>query len=202
MKHVLVFLVVVALGACGAPSPAAAPPASPPARADVELGRSLYLLDDLFVDQNGQTQHLDVHRGRPVLLAMFFASCPTVCPVLIGEMQRVLGKVDPALRDRARIVLVSLDPERDAPPQLQAVIERHRLDPQRATLMTGDHDGTRDVAALLGISYRKDEGTISHSSAIALLDEHGVVVTSAEPASAQMDDLVAKLRELTVRAPP
>jgi len=42
-------------------------------------GDSLYGLDLALSDQRGATTRLDLWRGRPTVIAMFYASCPSAC---------------------------------------------------------------------------------------------------------------------------
>ncbi len=57
-------------------------------------------------------------RGHPVLIAMFNATCPDACPLLIADLQRIEGELPSRIKADLRIVLVSLDPERDTPDAL------------------------------------------------------------------------------------
>jgi len=135
---------------------------------------SVYLLDATFVDQHGDKAKLDVFRGQPVIFAMFYASCPSVCPRLISDIKRMLADMPEAQRKQTRVVLVSLDPERDTPAVLASVIQARGLDDTRTRLLVGSARDTRRVAALLGVKYRDDgKGAIDHSSRIVVLDAVG-----------------------------
>jgi protein SCO1 len=52
--------------------------------------------------------------GRVTLLFFGYTSCPDICPVHLANIAAVLKRLDPAERDRIRVVFVSTDPERDS----------------------------------------------------------------------------------------
>jgi protein SCO1/2 len=158
---------------------------------------SLYVLDVTFIDQHGTKRGLDVHEGRPVLLAMFYATCPSACPRLIADVLRVLAKLSDDERREVRVVLVSLDPERDTPAVLTAVIHARGLDAERTTLMTAAAADTRALAALLGVKYRDDgRGAIDHSSRIVVLDRQGRIVGRRDGLGGGGDDVSGQLKRL------
>ena len=41
---------------------------------------SIYHLDVTMTDQQGTAVSLDAFRGHPVVISMFYATCPNVCP--------------------------------------------------------------------------------------------------------------------------
>lgn len=140
-------------------------------------GDSVYALSASLVDQRGRTVGLDLFRGHPVLISMFYASCPDACPLLIADLQRMERELSPRIKADLRIVLVSLDPERDTPDPLQALARARQVDESRWRLLRAPEDTVRDIAALLGVKYRRlPDGSFNHSSVITLLDPDGAIV--------------------------
>lgn len=140
-------------------------------------GDSLYQLDLPLTDQSGKAVSLDLYAGGPVLVTMFYGSCPHVCPMLIATVQRYEGELPEAGRKRLRVLMVSLDPDRDTPAKLTEVAQRHRVDLARWTLARAGADDVRRLAAALGIQYRKlPDGEFSHATVITLLDPQGRIV--------------------------
>ena len=138
---------------------------------------SLYRLAPPLVDQAGKAATLDLHAGHPVLVTMFYGSCPHVCPMLISTIQRFELELPEANRGRLRVLMVSLDPQRDTPAKLTEVAQRHRVDPARWTLARADAKDVRRLAAALNIQYRQlPDGEFSHSTVITLLDRQGRIV--------------------------
>jgi protein SCO1 len=137
-------------------------------------GDSLYKLEVPLTDQAGRAVTLDVHRGKPVLVTMFYGSCPHVCPILISTMQRLERELPEAQRGRLRVLMVSLDPERDTPAKLTEVAGRHGVDLKRWTLARAGEADVRRLAAALGIQYRQlPDGEFNHATVITLLDPDG-----------------------------
>jgi len=140
---------------------------------------SVYQLSLNFTTQSGAHAGLDLQRGHPVLISMFYGSCPAACPMLITGIKVYEGHLDEASRARLRVLLVSFDAARDTPDRLQALARLHRVDPARwAFASAGDNDA-RKLAALLGIRYRRQpDGNFDHSLLITLLDAEGRVLAS------------------------
>ena len=167
------------------PGPAAAPPRS----------QSVYEVYAGFVDQQGQPVGLDLFRGHPVLISMFFASCPDACPLLIADIQRIEMELPPKIRADLRVVLISLDPERDTPDALQALARARGVDESRWRLLRAPDDSVREIAAVLGLKYRRlPDGNFNHSSVITLLDRSGVVQTRVEGIGQPHADLFKRLK--------
>lgn len=136
---------------------------------------SVYRLAMKLVDQDGRDVTLDAHRGGPVVMAMFYASCTSACPLLIAQLKAADAQLTPAERTRTRFVLVSLDPERDTPQALSELARRHALDLERWSLERAGEADVRRLAAVLGVKYRKlPNGDYNHSSVITVLDREGV----------------------------
>jgi protein SCO1/2 len=133
-------------------------------------------------DADGVVRGLDDLRGHPVLASMFYASCTTVCPLLINDLTQVAAAAPSDVRDELRILLVSFDPARDTPAVLADVPRRHGLDPRRWRIAVAPDEATaRAMAAVLGIRYRAAaEGTIDHTTAVTVLDRQGAVRGRAE----------------------
>jgi protein SCO1/2 len=91
---------------------------------------------------------------------------------------------------------VSIDPEHDTPEALRALARARGLDPSRWRLLGAPDDTVREVAAVLGIRYRRlADGSFNHSSVITLLDRAGVIQARVEglgqPADALKESLGA-----------
>lgn len=155
------------------PAPAGTSPASP---ADDPLaGESIFALDLSLVDQQGRTLTLADLGGQPLVAAMVYTSCTSVCIMVTEEMKAIEKQL--AGRDRGvRYVLFSLDPGRDTPAAMRQFAADHRLDTTRWSLYATSDDGVRDLAAVLGVKYRQeDNGEIAHSAMIFVIDRQGVV---------------------------
>ncbi|MBZ4421612.1 SCO family protein [Myxococcus sp. RHSTA-1-4] len=198
-KHILAVLLALATPSAAEPPPrarAAKAESAGTARALPEL--SLYQLKTDFTDQDGQAVRLEDFRGQPVLLSMFYGTCPLACPLLFARLKRIAAGMTPEARARVRIVLVSLDPARDTPEAMTRLVRTHGVDPERWRLLRTDEAGVRDVAAVLGIRYRTvPGGGMNHESVITLLDAEGVIDTRLAGPDAPLEGLQERLTALT-----
>jgi protein SCO1/2 len=163
-----------------------------------QRGLSLYQLDVSFVDQDGQAARLDVFRGQPVLVSMFYGNCPYACPLLFSRLKRLEAALTPEARAQLRVVLVSLDPEHDTPASLQQLARAHGLDTTRWRLLRTEEASVREVAAVLGIKYRPlRDGQMNHSTVITLLDRQGAIDMRVDGADRDTAELVARMNALS-----
>jgi len=164
----------------------AASVAPPPA------GDSLLAIPGRFTDAEGRARRLAEFRGAPFLASLIYTRCPTVCPRVVAELQRV--ERSPAGAG-TRFVLFSLDPEYDTPEVMRAFAEAHALDPARWTLLAPGPEALPALGRALGVARADDPGGgIAHSAVIAVVDRDGRVRqrhVGLEPAT---EVLLAELR--------
>ncbi|HVO76064.1 MAG TPA: SCO family protein [Ignavibacteriaceae bacterium] len=138
---------------------------------------SIYQLNSVWTDQQGEKFSLSLLKGKPVVLTMFFASCTYACPVLVNDMKRIESEIPKRDLPSYRFVLISIDPERDTPQKLARYAEVKNLDTKRWTLLTGNPDDIMELAALIGFKYKKNSnGDFSHSNLITFLDSNGEII--------------------------
>jgi protein SCO1/2 len=114
-------------------------------------------------------------KGAPFVVALIYTSCQAVCPLILSDMLEIERRLSPAAQ-RTRFVAISLDPKRDTPGTLLAYAKQRKLDLSRWTLLTGDEDDVREIAAVLGMRYRQVAGgDFVHSSLITVVDGEGVI---------------------------
>lgn len=157
---------------------------------------SLYHLSSKWTDQTGRTVSLPALRGGPVVVAMAYTRCKDMCPAIIADMLWIERKAaDKALQ--ARFAFFSLDSLNDKPPALRAYAASHGLDPARWSLYHGDDDAVRELAAALGVRYRRTaNGEFDHSSVITLLDAEGRIAFQQQGVKADSAELVERLEKL------
>lgn len=154
----------------------ASPPVAQAPRTATLLSGADALSDFALLDHTGVPVGPEVFSGQWDLVFFGFTHCPDICPTTM----QVLSQSRKALADRGfaplpRIVLVSVDPERDTPEVLAnyvAYFGEHNLG------ITGDLEQTRQLTDALGIffakSYREDGSyTVDHSSAVLLFNPEG-----------------------------
>lgn len=149
---------------------------APPAHADELPGNSLHHLDVELLDQNGETTKLASYRGRPFLVTMVYASCPSACPMLITDMRRIEKALAEAVRKDLSVLVVSFDPEADTPAALMELAKKQKVDLGRWKLAAAPAEQAAELAAVLGVKYRRaGGGHWIHSSIISVVDGDGVI---------------------------
>jgi protein SCO1/2 len=192
MKSLLSALTLLILSACHDPSATTTTTgASAVAHEATEAPSApIYPLRLSLRDQHDATLSLDAYRGHPVIISMFYGSCPSACPLIVAHVKQLEAKLPPAVREQTRVLLVSFDPDRDTPAALRAMAERHHaLDP-RWTFAVGSDDDVRQLANVLGVVYRKEStGSISHNSVIGVLDGEGRITARIDEPNADLTPL-------------
>jgi protein SCO1 len=151
---------------------ASAPPPAPGTPTD----HSVYNLESAWYDQHGAARPLGSLAGRVQVVAMVYTHCAHTCPRILMDMKRLEGELGTEAAERVGFVLVSIDPERDTPERLRHFAESVRLDPARWTLLSAPDDSVLELAAVLGVRYRRDgETEFSHSNVITVLDADGEI---------------------------
>ncbi|HKU89446.1 MAG TPA: SCO family protein [Steroidobacteraceae bacterium] len=164
--------------------------------ADGDPPQSLYHLDATLIDQSGQRQGLDVWRGHPVLVTMFYGSCQATCPMIIDTLRATERAVSADQRAGLRVLMISFDPQRDTPAALRAIAEERRIDGTRWTLAHADASTVRTIAALLNIQYRQlPSGEFNHSTVISLLSPVGEIEATTSALGHADSGLIAQLRK-------
>jgi protein SCO1/2 len=162
--------------------------------------QSIYHLNAALTNQSGRQHGLDVYRGQPVLVTMFYGTCPAVCPLLIESVRSVEGAMDAAGKRQLRVLMISIDPERDTPEALAKIADQRKIDLSRWTLARADAPAVRKIAAVLGIQYRQlPNGEFNHASVITLLDRNGAIVMQSSKLGALDAELIEALRRMTPR---
>jgi protein SCO1/2 len=107
---------------------------------------------------------------------MVYTSCAQACPAIVAEMKRVEASLG---ADAARVgfVLASMDPARDTPEKLAEFAGRAGLDPARWSLLGAEDGDVLELAAVLGVQYRRlPDGEFTHSNMLTVLDANGEIV--------------------------
>jgi protein SCO1/2 len=159
-------------------------------------GASIYHLDASWTDHRGETLDLEELRGGPVIVTMIYASCETACPLLIRDAIRLYDALPAEARAATSVLVVSFDPERDAPGRLADYVAANDLERPSWRFAVGEAHDTRALAGLLGVRYRPaGNGMFSHSNLITVLGPDGVVLQQIEglgrPLEPAIDAIVA-----------
>ena len=157
---------------------------------------SLYQVDSTWTNDRHSNLKLESLRGHPQVVTLFFASCEYACPILVHDMKRIEAALPPNLRTNVGFLLVSFDSERDTPQVLTNYRTNHAL-AGNWTLLRGEADDVLELAAILGVKFKKDSrGQFAHSNVITVLDKNGNIVQQQTGLNSRIDDVVTTLTRL------
>ncbi len=150
-----------------------------------------------LVDQDGQAFDTRDLRDRWHLLFLGFTACPDVCPTTLSDLRRLLGRLQPEVRERVQVVLVSVDPARDTPERLKQYLAYYRSGFKG---LTGELSELTKLSKALGLPFvpaNQTDGdySVSHSGNIALVAPDGSLRGHIR-APLKLDGLVDALPEL------
>lgn len=158
------------------------------------------LADFTLTDQDGRARAFSSLRGEPVLVFFGFTHCPSICPTTLARLKSVHQARGGALKD-ARIVLISVDGDRDTPQRLKSY-----LAPLSADFigLTGDPKETSQIAARFAAVFFKEPAAkdgsynVMHSTQVFAVDKAGRL--RATFADASIDDM-ATITQLLLDEP-
>ena len=154
----------------------AAPVEEAKPRAATLLQGANALPDFELVDHTGSPAGPDVFAGQWDLVFFGFTHCPDICPLTLQVLAAAREQLSQdGFAPLPRIVLVSVDPERDTPDLLAQYVTYFD---DSSLGLTGDIDELRKLTDALGVYFDKSmqpDGnyTVDHSSAVLLFDIDG-----------------------------
>ena len=160
--------------------------------------------DTTLIDQAGAALSLADWRGSAVAVTFIYVRCPLpqFCPLLdrrFAEVQRLIAQ-DATLRDRARLLSVSFDPDADTPARLQAHAEKLHADPAIWRFATAPRDVVDKFAATFGVSViREADSTITHNMRTVVIGPDGRVVSVYEGSDWTAARIADDLRRAALR---
>ncbi|MFQ5684148.1 MAG: SCO family protein [Candidatus Binatia bacterium] len=153
--------------------------------------------DFILTDQTGKLFKFKKLRGKVVLLAFVYTSCPDVCPLVTAGMRLLQKKLGEAERHSVFLVSVTTDPEVDSPKVLRSYAERYQVDFSNWSLLTGDPQSLTRVWKNFGVkTQRKARGLVNHTSLTALVDGKGTMRFAYHGASPDYKTILRDMRRL------
>ncbi len=137
-------------------------------------------------------------RGNVLLVYFGYVNCPDVCPMSMAAGAAALNALTPEERARTKMIMVSVDPERDTPAALKTYVAYFH--PQMLGAV-GSAAETAAVAKQFGAGYvrqptRPDGGyAVDHSSQTYLVDPEGQLVEML-PLGTPPEKVAAAVRKL------
>ena len=128
-----------------------------------------------LLDQNNQAFDSSGFEEHWNLVFFGFTHCPDICPItlqVLANAQRILA--DEGHDELPRIVLVSVDPERDTPEIISAYVSHFGQD---TVGVTGELEEIRKLTDGLGVFFEKsgdgEDYSVDHSSVVIVVNPDG-----------------------------
>lgn len=172
----------------------AAAPAHVPIASERSLGDTIAGL----VDQNGRPFAARSIQGKVVLVNFIFTGCGATCPTQTAQLAQFERSLPRPVRDRIRIVSISVDPRNDTPQVLRRYARTFGVDGARWQFLTGPLPEimkiTRSFSAL-----RPDQASDAsfHTSELRVFDTQSRMVQRYSGAPLAERQLRADLMTLT-----
>jgi len=97
-----------------------------------------------LINQNGDTVTEAIIKDKIVIADFFFTSCPSICPKMSNQLQRIQTKfID---NDKVIILSHTVWPERDSVPVLNDYASQYGAVPQKWQFLTGNKVHLYDLA--------------------------------------------------------
>jgi len=127
-------------------------------------------------DTAGKTVKLSDYRGRAVLLAFIFTTCPSVCPLISKQMEYLQTQLKSGglFGRRAAMLSVTIDPETDTAPVLAAYAKQYSADPAGWRFLRESEEKTRPILKAYDEWTKKlPKGELDHPARVYLIDPNG-----------------------------
>ena len=127
-------------------------------------------------DPKGNPVRLADYRGRVVLLAFVFTTCPGVCPLITRQMSALQAGLKEAgvFGRQANLLSVTVDPETDTSKVLAEYAQKFGADPAGWRFLRETPAKTRPVLKAYDEWTKKlSKGELDHPARVYLIDRNG-----------------------------
>ncbi|SHF80064.1 protein SCO1/2 [Fodinibius roseus] len=173
------------------------------AHADMQMdageptGESIYNVSSTWQNRRGESVTLNSLGGKVQVVAMVYTHCEHACPRILADMQRIRDGLPEKALSATNFTIISIDPERDTPGRLTDFARENNLSDDQWTLLNGDEGDILEIAALLGVKYKRISDTdFTHSNMITVLNKEGEVAYQRRQLTDQQDKIIDVIHDL------
>lgn len=116
--------------------------------------------------------------GKIWVADFFFTTCPTICPTMTKNMQK-LNAATKDLHDELQFISISINPQHDTPSILKRYREHYKATASNWQFFTGKEAETHQLGIenfqIFAGRDEESEGGYAHSGAFTLVDKEGYV---------------------------
>jgi protein SCO1/2 len=141
----------------------------------VLLPQSRSLPELSLINQDGQAVAIGQLKDQWSLLFFGYTFCPDICPATLAQLRQLQGQLPPETLAKLRIVLVTVDPNRDTPEQLKKYLDYFDAG---FIGLTGEQATIQKLANGVSIPFipadtSKENYTVDHSGNLVLIGPDG-----------------------------
>ena len=131
-----------------------------------------------FINQDGKTISNEHFEDKVYVVEFFFATCPTICPLMNAEMVTIQNEF--MGNPNFGVASFSITPEIDTPSQLKMYAQKNGINHKNWHLLTGKSEETVYNLSNKGFKLFAGKGEVSHggfehSGLFALVDKDGYI---------------------------
>lgn len=157
-------------------------------------GTSIYQLGSTWKNQKGDNIKLTDLKGKAQLVVLAYTRCDTACPLVIEDLKSLASAIDSKQSEKVAVSIFSLDSLRETPESLAAFSTKRKL-PSHWALFTSDANAVSELAAVLGIRYKRlSNGDFIHSNVIYFLNKSGEIVAQKEGLKTPGAEFIKEIR--------
>jgi protein SCO1/2 len=151
----------------------------------VEPAAGTEVPDFSLINQDGKKISLKQYRDRALLLTFIYTRCPLpdYCPLMSQNFSQISQELQkkPGLKDRVRLLSISVDPDYDKPKVLREYGAKYvGSDSPQAfkqwEFASGSPEQVKNIAQFFGLNYWPEKDQIIHGLRTAIISPDGKVV--------------------------
>ena len=119
-----------------------------------------------LLDQDGKVFTEEDLLGKPTAVFFGFTFCPDVCPMTLSNLTDLIEESGVDIR----VIMITIDPDNDTSNVLGKYLSYYN---EAYVGLTGSEIELESAARSFFVTKEKEEGVLSHSASIYLLDKDG-----------------------------
>jgi protein SCO1/2 len=139
------------------------------------LPQSRNLPDLKMTNQDGAPVAVNELQGKWTVLFFGYTFCPDICPTTLAQMRQIKSELPKNVVANLRVVLISVDPNRDSPAQLKQYLGYFDKEFIGLTASVADIQKLANAVSIpfIPADTSKPNYTVDHSGNLALLGPDG-----------------------------
>ena len=142
-----------------------------------ENGEKRKVPDFKMINQNKDTISNENYSGKVYVVEFFFATCPTICPIMNENLVKVQNEFFG--NPNFGVASFTINPENDTPKVLKEYAKEHNITHANWHLLTGNREKIYNLARSGFSLYAREDsdaaGGFEHSGYFALIDKEGYI---------------------------